>query len=81
LIPVVTVLGIQVGFLFGGAVLVETVFNIPGIGRMMADGVANRDYQVVQGGVLLMALIVVITNIIVDIAYAWIDPRIRHSYR
>ena len=81
LIPVVTALGMQVGFVFGGAVLVETVFNIPGIGRMMADGVANRDYQVVQGGVLLMALIVVITNIIVDIAYAWIDPRIRHSYR
>ena len=55
LIPVVTTLGMQVGFVFGGAVLVETVFNIPGIGRMMADGVANRDYQVVQGGVLLMA--------------------------
>jgi peptide/nickel transport system permease protein len=81
LIPVITVLGIQVGYLFGGAVLVETVFNIPGIGRMLAEGVQNRDYQVVQGGVLLMSLIIVFTNLVVDVMYAWLDPRIRHSYR
>jgi peptide/nickel transport system permease protein len=81
LIPVVTTMGMQVSFLFGGAVLVETVFNIPGIGSMLASGVLGRDYQVVQGGVLLMALIIVITNLLVDVAYAWIDPRIRQSYR
>ncbi len=76
LIPVVTTMGMQVSFLFGGAVLVETVFNIPGIGSMLAAGVLGRDYQVVQGGVLLMALIIVFTNLLVDIAYAWMDPRI-----
>jgi peptide/nickel transport system permease protein len=81
MIPVVTTMGMQVSFLFGGAVLVETVFNIPGIGSMLAGGVAGRDYQAVQGGVLLMALIIVITNLLVDMAYAWIDPRIRQSYR
>jgi peptide/nickel transport system permease protein len=81
LIPVVTTMGMQVSFLFGGAVLVETVFNIPGIGSMLAEGVRGRDYQVVQGGVLVMALIIVFTNLLVDMAYAWLDPRIRHSYR
>jgi peptide/nickel transport system permease protein len=81
LIPVVTTMGMQVSFLFGGAVLVEKVFNIPGIGRMLTEGVNARDYQVVQGGVLLMAVVIVITNIVVDMAYAWLDPRIRHSYR
>jgi peptide/nickel transport system permease protein len=81
LIPVITTMGMQVSFLFGGAVLVEKVFNIPGIGRMLAEGVTSRDYQVVQGGVVLMAVIIVLTNILVDIAYAWVDPRIRHSYR
>jgi peptide/nickel transport system permease protein len=81
LIPVITTMGMQVGFLFGGAVVVERVFNISGIGRMLADGVYQRDYQVVQGGVLLMAAIIVLTNVLVDIAYAWLDPRIRHSYQ
>jgi peptide/nickel transport system permease protein len=80
LIPVVTTMGMQVGFLFGGAVVVERVFNISGIGRMLADGITQRDYQVVQGGVLLMAAVIVLTNVFVDIAYAWIDPRIRQSY-
>jgi len=81
LIPVVTTMGMQVSFMFGGAVLVETVFNIPGIGRMMADGIGMRDYPVVQGGVLLMAVVIVLTNLVVDMAYAWLDPRIRYSYR
>lgn len=81
LIPVITTMGMQVGFLFGGAVVVERVFNISGLGRMLADGIYQRDYQVVQGGVLLMAAIIVFTNVLVDIAYAWLDPRIRHSYQ
>jgi peptide/nickel transport system permease protein len=81
LIPVVTTMGMQVSFLFGGAVRVEKVFNIPGIGRMLVEGVNAKDFQVVQGGVLLMAVIIVITNLLVDMAYAWLDPRIRQSYR
>jgi peptide/nickel transport system permease protein len=81
LIPVVTTLGMQVGFVFGGAVAVETVFNIPGLGRMLAEGVANRDYQVVQGGALVMAVVIVLTNLLVDMAYAWLDPRTRSSYK
>ncbi len=81
LIPVVTTIGMQVSFMFGGAVVVETVFSIPGIGRMLMDAVNERDYPVVQGAVLLMAAIIVITNILVDVAYAWLDPRIRDSYK
>jgi peptide/nickel transport system permease protein len=81
LIPVVTTMGMQVSFLFGGAVLVEKVFNIPGLGRMMADGVANLDYQVVQGGVLLMALIVVATNIIVCLVGSAHPPQLQIGAR
>jgi len=81
LIPVVTTLGIQVGFLLGGAVLVEKVFAVDGIGRLLAEAIASRDYPIVQGVVLLMATIIVFVNLVVDIAYAWLDPRIRESYR
>jgi peptide/nickel transport system permease protein len=79
LIPVITTIGMQVSVLFGGAVLVETVFNIPGMGRMITDGVMGTDYQVVQGGVLIIAVMIILTNILVDITYGWIDPRIRYS--
>ncbi len=79
LIPVVTTLGMQVSFTFGGSVLVETVFNIPGMGRMMKDAAMAMDYQVVQGGVLVMAVAIILTNILVDITYGWIDPRIRYA--
>jgi peptide/nickel transport system permease protein len=79
LIPVVTMLGVQVGFIFGGSVLIETVFNIPGIGRMMRDGVFQQDYQVVQSGVLVISFIVVLANLLVDISYGWFDPRIRYE--
>jgi peptide/nickel transport system permease protein len=79
MIPVVTILGLQVSLLFGGAVLVEYVFNIPGMGRMMADAVFSHDYQVVQAGVLIIALVVVLSNLIVDISYGWFDPRIRYG--
>jgi peptide/nickel transport system permease protein len=77
LIPVVTQLGLQAPFLIGGAVLVEQVFSIPGMGRMMMQAILGTDYQVVQGGVLVIALLIVVVNIIVDITYAWLDPRIR----
>jgi peptide/nickel transport system permease protein len=77
LIPVVTQMGLQVPFLVGGSVLVEQVFSIPGMGRMMVQGVTGSDYQVVQSGVVVIALAIVVVNIIVDIVYAWLDPRIR----
>jgi peptide/nickel transport system permease protein len=77
-IPIITVIGIQVGLIFGGSVLVETVFNIPGVGRMMVSAVTNKDYQVVQAGALVTAVIVMLTNLLTDISYGWFDPRIRY---
>jgi peptide/nickel transport system permease protein len=79
LIPVITVMGLQVAFIFGGSVLIETVFNIPGIGRLMTQSVMQQDFQVVQGGILIIATVVVLTNLIVDISYGWLDPRIRYE--
>jgi len=76
LIPVVTVVGLQFGILLGGAILTETVFAWPGIGKWLFDGVVKRDYMVIQGGTLLVATIFVIINLIVDILYAVINPRI-----
>lgn len=79
LIPVVTTMGMHVGLIFGGAVIVETVFNVPGMGRLMRDAVFGYDYQVVQGGVLIISAVIVLANILVDISYGWFDPRIRYS--
>jgi peptide/nickel transport system permease protein len=79
LIPVVTLLGMQVRNVFGGAVLIETVFNIPGVGRLLVQGVFGQDYQVVQAGVLLMATVVMFSNLIVDLSYGWLDARIRYD--
>jgi peptide/nickel transport system permease protein len=79
LLPVVTVIGLEVGLLLGGAILTETVFTWGGVGRWIYEAVAGRDYQVIQSGVLLLALIFVVVNLIVDISYAFIDPRIRHT--
>ena len=78
LIPVLTSIGLRFGGLLSGATLVETVFAIPGLGRFLVDGVGNRDYPVVQGSVLVMAVSFVIVNLIVDIMYAVIDPRIKY---
>lgn len=79
LIPVITVIGLQVAFIFGGSVLIETVFNINGIGRLMTQAVQNQDYLIVQAGTLIIAVIVVISNLVVDISYGWLDPRIRYD--
>jgi peptide/nickel transport system permease protein len=79
LIPVVTVLGMHIGLIFGGSVLIENVFSIPGMGRMMTEAIFGQDYQVVQGGILIIAMIVVLSNLIVDISYGWFDPRIRYD--
>lgn len=77
LIPVVTLLGTQVRFLIGGAALIETVFSIAGLGRLLVQSVLNKDFVVVQGGVLVMAAIVITVNLVVDVAYGYINPRIR----
>jgi peptide/nickel transport system permease protein len=79
MIPVITILGLQVGLVFGGSVLIENVFNIPGMGRLLADSLFSHDYQIVQAGTLVIAVVVVLSNLIVDISYGWIDPRIRYG--
>jgi peptide/nickel transport system permease protein len=79
LIPVVTLLGIQLRTLVGGAVLVEKVFNIPGMGRLIVDSVINKDFIIVQASTLVVAVVVLLANLLVDISYGWIDPRIRYQ--
>jgi peptide/nickel transport system permease protein len=79
LIPVVTVLGLHIRIIFGGAVLIETVFSIPGMGSLMVDATFNKDYTLVQGGVMVIAIIVILSNLIVDISYGWLDPRVRYD--
>ena len=81
MIPVVTVIGLQFGTLLGGAVLTETVFSWPGIGRLMVDSILARDYPVVQGAVLLLAVFFVLINLVVDVIYAVLDPRINYGSR
>lgn len=81
LIPVITVVGLQFGMLLGGAILTETIFAIPGLGRMVVDAIAARDFPVVQGGVLLVALSFSFVNLMVDVLYAYVDPRIRSQYK
>ncbi|MEF2550807.1 ABC transporter permease subunit [Aurantimonas sp. A2-1-M11] len=77
LIPVVTTIGLQVGVLLAGAILTETIFSWPGIGKWMVDSVFRRDYPVVQGGLLLIAMIIMFVNLIVDLLYGVINPRVR----
>jgi len=79
LIPVVTTIGLQTGVLLGGAILTETIFAWPGIGKWMVDSIFRRDYPSVQGGLLLIATMVMIINLIVDVLYGLINPRIRHT--
>ena len=77
--PVLTILGLDIGVLLGGAVLVETVFDIPGIGRLNYDAITHSNFPIVQGTVLVAALFIIVANIVVDIAYAYLDPRVRFS--
>ncbi len=79
LIPVVTVMGLQSGYLLSGAVLTETVFSLPGIGRLLYTSILNRDYLVLQGATLFVCLTMVVINIAVDLVYAAVDPRIRYA--
>lgn len=79
LIPVVTVIGLQVGVLLAGAILTETIFAWPGVGKWLVDSIQRRDYPSVQGGILLVATTVMVVNLIVDVLYGLINPRIRHA--
>jgi nickel ABC transporter permease subunit NikB len=77
LIPVVTVIGMRFGGLLGGTVIVETIFAWPGVGKFMVDSIFNRDYPVIQGFVLFMGTVFILVNLLVDLSYAWLDPRIQ----
>src|SRR6266568_4094961 len=77
MLPVITILGVQFASLLGGTVIIESVFSWPGVGGLMLDGISNRDYAVVQGGLLLLVLLFIIINLLVDLTYALVDPRIR----
>lgn len=79
LIPVVTVVGLQVGGLLAGAVLTETIFSWPGVGKWLIESIARRDYPALQGGILLISSLVIIVNVLVDVLYGAINPRIRHA--
>jgi peptide/nickel transport system permease protein len=79
LIPVVTILGLQLRLVVGGSVLVETIFNIPGMGRLLIDATLNKDFVTVQAVTLVIALVVLLANLLVDISYGWLDPRIRYD--
>jgi peptide/nickel transport system permease protein len=79
IIPVLTVIGLQTGLLLGGAILTETIFGWPGIGRYLYDAIIYRDYPVIQSGILIIASIFVLINLIVDLLYVFIDPRIKYT--
>ena len=80
LIPIVTIVGLEFGSLLGGAVLTETVFAIPGIGKYMVDAITNRHYPVIMGGVVILAFIFSVCNLVIDVLYAYIDPRMKSQY-
>jgi peptide/nickel transport system permease protein len=77
-VPIVTVIGIGVALLIGGVVITETVFNLPGIGRLVVDAISKRDYPIIQGVILLFSGVYVIINLMVDLSYTLLDPRIRY---
>ena len=79
LLPVSTIIGLQTGLLLSGAVLTETIFSWPGVGSWLKEAIFNRDYPVLQGGILFLAVVFVVVNLIVDLSYAIINPRIRLS--
>ena len=79
LIPLVTMVGLQIGFLLGGSVIIESLFAWPGIGRLIIQSIYNKDFPVVQAGVTLLAIIFVLVNLLVDLLYGWLDPRVQYS--
>src|SRR4029453_15473621 len=79
LLPISTIVGLQAGLLLSGPVLTETIFAFPGMGSWLRDAIFNRDYPVLQGGIMFLALVFVLVNLVVDVLYAVINPRIRYS--
>ena len=79
LLPIVTAIGLELGFLLGGSVITETIFGWPGVGREIVSAIGSKDFYVVQAGVIMLALIFAGVNLLIDLAYVWIDPRIRYS--
>jgi peptide/nickel transport system permease protein len=79
LLPVITIVGLQIGYLVGGAVVIENVFTLPGVGRLVVQAIEQRDYPLVQSVVFAVAALVILVNLLVDLCYAWVDPRIRYS--
>jgi peptide/nickel transport system permease protein len=75
--PIVTIVGIQFGYLLGGTIIVEEIFALPGMGRLVLTGISQREYAVVQSSVLVIAALFVVVNLLVDLAYARLDPRVR----
>lgn len=80
LIPIITIFGVQFSYVLGGSVLAETVFSWPGVGRMIVDGISQRDIPTVTGGIVMTTILVSIVNLVVDIVYAYVDPRIKAQY-
>jgi peptide/nickel transport system permease protein len=78
-IPIISILGLQMGFLFSGTIIIETIFSLPGMGKLVMNGINLRDYVVVQGVLVFTALAVVVINLLTDIMYAYADPRIRYE--
>jgi ABC-type dipeptide/oligopeptide/nickel transport system permease component len=79
LIPIITVIGLQLGYLMGGVVVIETVFALPGMGRLVVDAINQRDYPMIQAVVLIITSIVMLASLVVDIFYGLVDPRIRYK--
>jgi peptide/nickel transport system permease protein len=79
LVPILTVLGLTLALMIGGAVVTETVFNLPGLGNLVVRAVLRRDYPVIQGALLAIAAVYVIINFVIDVLYVWVDPRVRHG--
>ena len=79
LVPVVTVIGLQIGGLLGGVVVTESIFSLPVLGQLVVNAIFDRDYPVLDGSVLFMAVVVLVANLAVDLVYAWLDPRIRYQ--
>jgi peptide/nickel transport system permease protein len=79
ILPVVTIIGLQMGALLGGAVIVESIFSLPGMGQLVFNSIVQRDYSVLNGCVLFMGGTILLTNLAVDVLYAFLDPRIRYS--
>lgn len=79
MLPIVTYVGLQYGFLLAGAVVTETIFALPGVGRLVVTSIGQRDYPIIQGAVLMIAVVFVVINLVVDLVYAWLDPRISYA--